>query len=284
MDPVPGRPNSYVPGRARASALAPTIVFRDGKPWFVLGAPGGWFGSVSESAKMYAAPGPTLTKSKSTTLPKLGAPASTVLPAIATPLPTSASLASVPGSGTSGPFAVSTRLKRADSSRARRKLIERAASQRMRPSLDQRSDLYSLSVMLFELIAARPPFQAKNSTALFAMHLATPAPRLSEIAPEVTVPEALETLLERGLAKDPAQRLASAKDYLAEVQALLAADWERRNATTAPRSARNLADAMPDFPAPRTKVFLPESSIYSVVGGRWSVVRFGLFRPLTTDH
>ena len=30
MDPVPGRPNSYVPGRARASALAPTLVFRDG--------------------------------------------------------------------------------------------------------------------------------------------------------------------------------------------------------------------------------------------------------------
>ncbi len=42
MDPTPGRPNSYVPGRARASALATTIVFRDGTPWLVLGAPGGW--------------------------------------------------------------------------------------------------------------------------------------------------------------------------------------------------------------------------------------------------
>lgn len=42
MDPVPGRPNSYVPGRARASALAPTVVFREGRPWLVLGAPGGW--------------------------------------------------------------------------------------------------------------------------------------------------------------------------------------------------------------------------------------------------
>ena len=42
MDPRPGRPNSYVPGRRRASALAPTIVFRDGSPWLVLGAPGGW--------------------------------------------------------------------------------------------------------------------------------------------------------------------------------------------------------------------------------------------------
>lgn len=42
MDPRPGRPNSYVPGRRRASAIAPTIVFRGGQPWLVLGAPGGW--------------------------------------------------------------------------------------------------------------------------------------------------------------------------------------------------------------------------------------------------
>ncbi len=42
MDAEPGRPNSYVPGRRRASALAPTVVFDDGNPWLVLGAPGGW--------------------------------------------------------------------------------------------------------------------------------------------------------------------------------------------------------------------------------------------------
>jgi gamma-glutamyltranspeptidase / glutathione hydrolase len=42
MDPRPGRPNSYVPGRRRASAISPAIVFRDDTPWLVLGAPGGW--------------------------------------------------------------------------------------------------------------------------------------------------------------------------------------------------------------------------------------------------
>ncbi len=42
MDPLPGRNNSYDPGRARASALAPTILFRDGAPVLVLGAAGGW--------------------------------------------------------------------------------------------------------------------------------------------------------------------------------------------------------------------------------------------------
>ncbi len=42
MDPLPGRNNSYDPGRARASALAPTILFKDGSPRMVLGAAGGW--------------------------------------------------------------------------------------------------------------------------------------------------------------------------------------------------------------------------------------------------
>ena len=42
MDPLPGRNNSFDPGRARASALAPTILFKDGKPKIVVGAAGGW--------------------------------------------------------------------------------------------------------------------------------------------------------------------------------------------------------------------------------------------------
>ena len=42
MDPEPGHNNSYDPGRARASALAPTILFKDGRPWIIIGAAGGW--------------------------------------------------------------------------------------------------------------------------------------------------------------------------------------------------------------------------------------------------
>ncbi len=42
MDPVPGRPNSYEPGKARASAISPSVLLKDGKPWMVVGAPGGW--------------------------------------------------------------------------------------------------------------------------------------------------------------------------------------------------------------------------------------------------
>ncbi|HET9026163.1 MAG TPA: gamma-glutamyltransferase [Trueperaceae bacterium] len=42
MDPIPGRPNSYEPGKARASAISPSVILKDGKPWAAVGAPGGW--------------------------------------------------------------------------------------------------------------------------------------------------------------------------------------------------------------------------------------------------
>ncbi|MEX0809626.1 MAG: gamma-glutamyltransferase [Dongiaceae bacterium] len=41
FDPRPGRPGSIAPGKARFSSICPTIVFRDGKPVLILGAPGG---------------------------------------------------------------------------------------------------------------------------------------------------------------------------------------------------------------------------------------------------
>ncbi|MEM6624162.1 MAG: gamma-glutamyltransferase family protein [Pseudomonadota bacterium] len=41
FDPRPGRPGSLAPGKARFSALSPTIVFKDGAPFMLLGAPGG---------------------------------------------------------------------------------------------------------------------------------------------------------------------------------------------------------------------------------------------------
>ena len=43
FDPRPGRAGSLAPGKARPSSMSPTIVFKDGKPFFVVGAPGGTY-------------------------------------------------------------------------------------------------------------------------------------------------------------------------------------------------------------------------------------------------
>lgn len=40
FDPRPGHPNSIAPGKARSTAVAETILLRDGRPWLILGSPG----------------------------------------------------------------------------------------------------------------------------------------------------------------------------------------------------------------------------------------------------
>lgn len=89
--------------------------------------------------------------------------------------------------------------------------------------VDGRADLYSLSAMLFEMLTSRPPFESKTSLGLLAMHLTTPPPRLAEVLPGLRAAVPLESLLDRGLAKEPAARFTSAAEYLDRVDQVLGA-------------------------------------------------------------
>ncbi len=83
-------------------------------------------------------------------------------------------------------------------------------------AVDGRADVYSLGVVLFEMLAGRPPFEGKNVAELIAKHVAAPAPRVSELRPDT--PAALVALTDRMLAK-----AREARPTAAELVALLAA-------------------------------------------------------------
>ena len=51
--------------------------------------------------------------------------------------------------------------------------------------IDRRADIYALGVMLFEMLAGRPPFVAEGLGELFALHMFQPAPTLADLAPSV---------------------------------------------------------------------------------------------------
>ncbi len=65
------------------------------------------------------------------------------------------------------------------------------------------SDIYAVGVILFQLLTGRPPFEGDDPMALARAHCYTPAPRVRDIAPKV--PEALDRIVSRALAKDPAR-------------------------------------------------------------------------------
>jgi serine/threonine protein kinase len=73
--------------------------------------------------------------------------------------------------------------------------------------IDERADIYSLGVILFEMVAGRRPFHADSFGELLIKHMTVPAPRPSTIrrVPQ-PVPRALEELILACLAKEPADR------------------------------------------------------------------------------
>ncbi len=89
--------------------------------------------------------------------------------------------------------------------------------------IDQRSDLYSASVMLFEMVAGKLPFDGNDARQILMMHATRAVPRMHEVAPGVIVPLDVEMLVRQGLAKDPRDRMSNAHEYIAAIDRCVAA-------------------------------------------------------------
>ena len=79
------------------------------------------------------------------------------------------------------------------------------------------SDIYSIGVMLYEMLAGRLPFEGDSAVAVALKHLSEPPPPISQWRPDVH--PALEAVVMAALAKDPAQRWQSAEDFAAALEA-----------------------------------------------------------------
>ena len=113
--------------------------------------------------------------------------------------------------------------------------------------LDGRSDLYSLGVMLYEMLAGRPPFDAPGPIDVLMAHLSEPPPPLPP-----TVAPPLAAVVMRALAKRPDDRFADAAEMAQALHAALAGHMPATPtvAVSAPARPRSIAAPTQQAPAP----------------------------------
>ncbi len=81
---------------------------------------------------------------------------------------------------------------------------------------DKRSDLYSLGIMLFQMVTGKLPFNADTPLAVAMKHVSEPVPLPIRFNPDV--PQMLQTIILKALAKEPNDRFQSAREMVAALR------------------------------------------------------------------
>jgi serine/threonine-protein kinase len=102
--------------------------------------------------------------------------------------------------------------------------------QAMGRDVDARSDIYSLGILLYEMLTGRPPFVAETLVGVAMKHVNEPMPDVQAARPEVS--SALAAVIERATAKEPKKRYPDMSSMVADLEAALEVEVARAGAST----------------------------------------------------
>lgn len=97
--------------------------------------------------------------------------------------------------------------------------------------VDARTDVYALACVAFEMLTGRPPFDMDGEAGLLWAHMSTPPPSLCAVRADL--PGAVDAVVSRGMAKDPADRPATCAEFVAGLRSALVAAHDGAQAVRA---------------------------------------------------
>jgi serine/threonine protein kinase len=100
--------------------------------------------------------------------------------------------------------------------------------------VDHRADVYSLGVILFDMLCGRPPFEAPQSSEVLSMHIHTQPPSPREFAPHREITEMAEAVILRAMQKDPNRRYQNMSEFRRDLANAYGSISYRRHGAPAP--------------------------------------------------
>jgi serine/threonine-protein kinase len=121
-------------------------------------------------------------------------------------------------------------------------------------AVDGRTDIYSLGVMLYAMLAGKPPFDKATELSTMMAQVSDPPPPIGSIAPDVLLPPGLEAVVMKCLAKRPEDRFASMEELITALKLRPGAMTTESDSGRQPSPLlMAAAQATPNPPAPQRR-------------------------------
>ncbi len=135
--------------------------------------------------------------------------------------------------------------------------------QAMGEDVDERSDVYSLGIVLYEMLTGDVPFEAETQVGVAMKHVNEPMPDVQAKRPDVSA--ALALVIDRATTKDPRDRYGSVAEMVRDLEATLEVEAARRGGTSG--EATSVLDSVPRSQRKLARPRIPVSGIAMGVVG-----------------